>query len=461
MGMRAHLYLNEERMTFGEHLEELRRRLINALLAACGGILIALFFQDPLMAIVLGPHRKASAERVTKAALHMFARADAVLRGFPAALRDASPATCLAFLPEIERERDLTGQVTVPLGAVLDELRDGRDAGRLKERAEGFAEALGKYVSAAIRREMAKSETPEGAATRFALVEERFKRLCDTQAGRVRGFLSRSSAETLADLLPEIAAEMADARVRALAAAWPPAEAARLRARSLYAVLSEGLARIDEGVEAMEKDKGAKIVALQYTEQFFTYIKIAFIAGLFIANPFILYNLWRFIGAGLYKHEQRIALVFVPFSFVLFVTGCVFGYFLMIPWGLSYLGSYGDPELVDTMLSIGAYLSLFLTLTLVLGLIFQVPLVMFFLARAGLVRPETFTRVRRYQILATFIICALLTPPDPFTQCMLAIPVLVLYEVGVLCSRAAVRKSEEERGREPVPEEPEDDDDEA
>ncbi|HAK96101.1 MAG TPA: twin-arginine translocase subunit TatC [Planctomycetes bacterium] len=458
MAMRKHLYLSEERMTFGEHLEELRRRLINAIFAAVGGIVIALFFQDPLMAIVLEPHRRASTDRVTKTALHMFERAESALRGFPAALNDAPPAVCLAFMPEIERERALAAQVVAPLGAVIEELRGAQDGGRLKERVDAFAVALGEYVSAAVRREMAKSETPEGVATRFARVEERFGRLCDVQSGRVRGFWSRSAAERLAELLPEVVSAIGGARARALAVAAAPDEAARLRARALSDMLAAGLARIEEGADAIEKDKGAKIVALQYTEQFFTYIKIAFIAGLFIANPFILYNLWRFIGAGLYAHEQRIAIVFVPFSFVLFVTGCLFGYFLMIPWGLSYLGSYGDPELVDTMLSIGAYLSLFLTLTLVLGLIFQVPLVMFFLAKAGLVRPETFARVRRYQILGTFVFCALLTPPDPFTQSMLAVPVLVLYEIGILCSRAAVRGAEEEEEEEPEPEEDEEDD---
>ena len=188
--------------------------------------------------------------------------------------------------------------------------------------------------------------------------------------------------------------------------------------------------------------RGAKIVAIRYTEQFFTYIKVVLIFALFLSHPFILWQAWQFIGAGLYEHEQRVALQFVPFSLVLFLTGVLFGYFVLIPWGLSYLSSYGNPELVDTMLSLSAYLSLFLSLTLLLGLVFQVPLVMYFLARSGLVDPETFRRVRRYAILTGFVLGAMLTPPDPFTQIMLAGPLICLYEIGILISRAAWRRAQ-------------------
>ncbi len=457
MALREKIYLHEERMTFGEHLEELRKRLIYALFALGGGVAVALFFQDPLMQFMLGPHRKASADRVTKIALLDFERGEEALRAFPAKLQAASPEVCLAFLPEIERERDLAAHVREPLAAVVSEARRGADAGALDARIGSFAQSLSEYVSLAVRREMAKSETTGGVSTRFARVRERFARLMDVQRGRVSGFWGASAAERIFALLPAAETALADAEARGRASRVVLTDAVRAEGRALGEEILGVLVKIEAGIDTVEKDKGAKVVAVQYTEQFFTYMKIAFIAGIFFANPFILYHLWRFIGAGLYRHEQRIALLFVPFSAVLFVAGCLFGYFLLIPLGLSYLGSYGDPELVDTMLSIGSYLSLFLTLTLLLGLVFQVPLVMFFLARAGLVLPETFVRARRIQILGTFIVAAVLTPPDPFTQSMLAVPVILLYELGIIASRIAVRWALA-RG-EPPPEDAEEADD--
>jgi Tat protein translocase TatC len=439
MALREKIYLHEERMTFGEHLEELRVRIVYALLALGGAVLVTLFFQDPLMTFMLGPHRKASNDRVTKIALLDFERAEPVVAAFPARLKAAPAEVCLAFLPEIERERELATHVRDPLASVVAEARAGTDEQALATRVTAFADALGRYVSATIRREMAKSETTSGTVVRFERIKERFARLMGLQGGRLSGFWSDSAAERIVKLLPAVEAALDDARARALTAPGVPSDAARAEARAIGEQIFEALGRVEAGIDTVEKDKGAKVVAVQYTEQFFTYMKIAFIAGIFLASPLILYHMWRFIGAGLYRHEQRIAVFFVPFSVFLFLSGCFFGYFLLIPWGLSYLGSYGDPELVDTMLSIGSYLSLFLTLTLVLGLVFQVPLVMFFLAKAGIVKPETFSRMRRIQILATFVVAAVLTPPDPFTQSMLAVPIVILYEIGIIASRAAVR----------------------
>ncbi|NOZ23861.1 MAG: twin-arginine translocase subunit TatC [Planctomycetes bacterium] len=182
-------------------------------------------------------------------------------------------------------------------------------------------------------------------------------------------------------------------------------------------------------MRAMGFSPDLKITA--YQEAFITLMKVCFISALFISSPVVIYEMWMFVAAGLYEHEKRYVYIFAPISLGSFLLGMLFGYFILIPFGLRFLLMVvGD--IASPIIKISDYVSLLMLLTLVLGIVFQLPLVLLFLVKIDLITPETLRRERRYAILAAFIIAAILTPPDPGTQMMLAIPTIALYEIGIL-----------------------------
>lgn len=169
-------------------------------------------------------------------------------------------------------------------------------------------------------------------------------------------------------------------------------------------------------------------------QSFFAYLKVAFLAGLIVAAPLWIYQLWAFIGAGLYERERRAVTRYVPLCVFLFLSGIVFGYEFLIPIGLRYLLTYGDPMMIAPVIGIKEYLGFFFVLTLILGFAFQLPVVMIGLARSGVVSLDAFRRNRRWTILGIFVGAAILTPPDPVTQCLMALPLVLLYELGILAA---------------------------
>ena len=144
-----------------------------------------------------------------------------------------------------------------------------------------------------------------------------------------------------------------------------------------------------------------------------------------------MYQFWRFVAAGLYKEERRWVYRFAPLMVLLFGSGVFFGFRVLIPEGLRFLLSYGDPSVVGSWTTLPDYLNLFMLLTLVLGVTFQLPVVMALLAKVGMFTAASFRAKRRYFILGAFVVGALLTPPDVVTQCLMATPLLFLFEFGV------------------------------
>lgn len=178
---------------------------------------------------------------------------------------------------------------------------------------------------------------------------------------------------------------------------------------------------------------------LHYTgplEGFLVKLKASFFAGIIIAFPIILYQAWRFVSAGLKKNERRLIAVYFPVSLLLFAVGIAFAYFIMLPAALYFLIVVASSGL-KPVLVISRYVSLVIVLSLALGVIFEIPLVVLFLSRIGLVTPALMRRNRKYAILLIFISAAVLTPPDIVTQFMLAVPIILLYEVSILVSKAA------------------------
>lgn len=188
---------------------------------------------------------------------------------------------------------------------------------------------------------------------------------------------------------------------------------------------------------------GDKLIFTNLPEMFLAYIKTAFISGILISSPFIFYQLWMFVAPGLYKRERQFVIPFVISSTVLFVGGALFGYFIVFPFGFKFFLGYAN-EYIQALPSVKQYFSFAIKLLFAFGAVFELPVVIFFLSRMGLVTAGFLRKNRKYAILLTFAIGAILTPPDVITQCMMAGPLLALYEVGIIIARIAEKRESTE-----------------
>ena len=154
--------------------------------------------------------------------------------------------------------------------------------------------------------------------------------------------------------------------------------------------------------------------------------------GILIACPVLFYQIWKFIAPGLYKHEKRVLVPFTLISTICFISGAAFGYFVVFPPAFKFLVGYNN-EFLTSMPAVSEYFSLALRLLIAFGVIFEMPVMMVFLAKAGLVTVPMLNKYRKYAILVNFIIAAILTPtPDVVNQMMMGVPLMVLYEVSVV-----------------------------
>jgi sec-independent protein translocase protein TatC len=180
--------------------------------------------------------------------------------------------------------------------------------------------------------------------------------------------------------------------------------------------------------------------AFGITETFFFALDNSIWFALLVGSPFVLWQMWQFVGAGLYRHERRAVLRYFPFSALLFLAGVAFCFLLVVPTGMYYLATTFPIEDIKPVIGIEQYKSFLTTLCLAMGLVFQLPILMIFLARLGLVDPATFGRYRGHFVVVALVVAALVTPgPDYVSQVMMAGPMLLLYEVGILIARVAAR----------------------
>lgn len=188
--------------------------------------------------------------------------------------------------------------------------------------------------------------------------------------------------------------------------------------------------------------EGDHLIFTNLPEMFFTYLKVSLLAGIMLVAPFIFYQLWMFIAPGLYQKEKRYVIPFVISSTILFVGGSLFGYYVVFPFGFKFFIGFSN-EYVKALPSVKQYFSFAIKLLFAFGVVFELPVVMFFLAKMGIVTPELLKRKRKYAILMAFVLAAILTPPDVVTQCMMAGPLIILYEIGIIVARIARQKKKE------------------
>ncbi len=208
-------------------------------------------------------------------------------------------------------------------------------------------------------------------------------------------------------------------------------------APELFDLLRQPLADIQE----------QEMIVIGPLEMFVTYLKIAVLAGLFLTSPWLLAQFWAFVSPGLYSKEKRWALPFIFLGTLYFIAGGAFAFLVVLPMGYDYLVEM-VPDTVDAQFSVAIYFTLVIRLLLAFGLVFELPLAMWILSAAGIIHPETYKKGRKYWLVISVVLAALLTPPDPFTQLMMATPLVVFFELGILGAKMLYREPDFEEPEE-------------
>ena len=201
-------------------------------------------------------------------------------------------------------------------------------------------------------------------------------------------------------------------------------------AKELYALLAKPL------LAALPQ--GGQMIATDVVGVFLVPIKVTALVAFVAALPYVLYQIWAFVAPGLYAHEKRLVLPLVISSTMLFLAGMAFAYFLVFPLAFKVLASFA-PEGVAWMTDIDKYFSFVLTLFIVFGITFEIPVAVVLLVRMGVVSVEKLKEIRFYVIVGAFVIGAVFTPPDVISQLLLAVPLWLLYEIGILVARVLVK----------------------
>jgi sec-independent protein translocase protein TatC len=204
-------------------------------------------------------------------------------------------------------------------------------------------------------------------------------------------------------------------------------------------IMGKGSCPADLGIGA-DPVSGAYSRCLQAitpTELIFAYFKVTLVVGILVAMPVIAFQVWKYIAPGLTRQERKYVVALIPGATISFGIGVTFAYFALMPPALGFLLGFTDP-LVEVVPTVDSYIGFVTRLLIAIGIVFELPLALYFLAKVNLINPKMLGSIRRYVVVASFIIAAIVTPtPDPFNQLLVAIPIMVLYEVGALLTRFA------------------------
>lgn len=183
-----------------------------------------------------------------------------------------------------------------------------------------------------------------------------------------------------------------------------------------------------------------EIITRDLGEQFITHLKTSIWLGIIIAFPYIFWEIWRFVRPGLYKNEQKAVRGIVWICSALFMTGVLFGYYVISPFAVSFLSTYAvSPEISNTT-TLSSFVSYMTMFTIPTGIVFELPIVVYFLAKIGIVTPDMLRSYRRHSIVIIFIVASIITPPDVITQFLIAIPLIILYEVSIIIAKRQIKK---------------------
>jgi len=188
--------------------------------------------------------------------------------------------------------------------------------------------------------------------------------------------------------------------------------------------------------------KPLKLISLKMSDQFMLHFMVAIVLGLILAAPFIFFEIWRFIKPALYDKEKRHAGGAVFFTSVLFMIGILFGYFIIVPLSIDFLTTYSVSPEVENQINMRSYIGTVTSITFASGFIFLLPIFSFFLSKVGILTPNFMKSYRRHAYVVMFLVAAIITPPDVFSQIMVAIPLLFLYEISIFISKVVTKQRE-------------------
>lgn len=186
-------------------------------------------------------------------------------------------------------------------------------------------------------------------------------------------------------------------------------------------------------------DFSLNIININMAGQFMTHMYISFMMGVVLAAPYIIYQFWSFVEPALYDHEKKNSGATVLVCSLLFLIGVLFSYFLIVPLTLNFFGSYHVSTEVANQISLASYISTVVTVTISVGVVFELPVLLFFLTKAGLVSIDFLKKNRKYMFVIVLILSALITPPDVFSQILVTLPLMLLYEFSILMARRAMK----------------------
>jgi len=184
---------------------------------------------------------------------------------------------------------------------------------------------------------------------------------------------------------------------------------------------------------------------VKMAEQFNMHIAVSLFAGIILAFPYIFYEFWKFISPALYENERKNARGAVFYTSFLFLLGVLFGYYIISPLSVNFLGSYQVSKDVLSNPTLRSYVQTVTSVVLASGVVFELPILTFFLTRIGLVTPDFLKKYRKHALVVILVLAAIITPPDIFSQILVSLPLLVLYEIGIVISRRVLSRTEQEQ----------------
>lgn len=191
-----------------------------------------------------------------------------------------------------------------------------------------------------------------------------------------------------------------------------------------------------------EQVKELTMNAFKITDPFKVYMQMTFVLAIVIISPFVLYQIWAFVSPGLYEKEQKITLSYIPVSVILFLGGIAFSYFILFPFVIDFMFRLSGNMNINAMIGINEYFQFLFQITIPFGLLFQLPVVILFLTRLGIVTPMFLGKVRKYAYFLLVVIGAFITPPDIISHLMVTFPLLLLYEISIIISKIGYRKAQ-------------------
>ncbi|WP_315906971.1 twin-arginine translocase subunit TatC [Priestia koreensis] len=208
-------------------------------------------------------------------------------------------------------------------------------------------------------------------------------------------------------------------------------------------------------LQQADRAKDLTMNAFRLTDPIKIYFQFSFVIGCVLTAPLALYQLWAFISPGLYERERKVTLGYIPLSLFLFLAGVAFSYFVLLPYVLNFSASLAENLNVTQVIGINEYFDFLIKLTLPFGLLFQLPVIIMFLTRLGIVTPTFLSKFRRYAYFILLVLAGIISPPDVISQIIVMIPLVILYEISIIISRSAHKKVLEARQLEEMQEDQE------